>query len=321
MTPSQRRFGRYAWGVVAYNILVILWGAFVRATGSGAGCGDHWPDCNGEVIPWDASTETMIEFTHRATSGLALISTVVLLVWAFRAWPRRHRVRRAAAASMGFMLMEAAVGAGLVLLQLVAQNDSVARAWVMGVHLVNTFLLMGALTLTAWWGRGAPGRSGPLPRLVTGFLGVGVGLTLVLGASGGVTALGDTLFPVGTLVEGIQQDLSPTAHFLIKLRVLHPLFAVLTACWLVVAAAVTAGQRPAPMVRRAAGLLVAGLLAQITVGVVNLLLLAPTWLQLVHLLLADLVWMALVLLCAAALGAPDGQPRGVPSVAPEPSPS
>ena len=157
MTPSQQRFGRYAVGVVLYNIFVILWGAFVRATGSGAGCGDHWPDCNGEVIPWDAGTETLIEFTHRATSGLALLSTVVLIVWAFRAWPTRHRVRRAAAASMFFMVMEAAVGAALVLLELVAHNDSVARAWVMGAHLVNTFLLMGALTLTAWWGRGSAG--------------------------------------------------------------------------------------------------------------------------------------------------------------------
>lgn len=321
MTPSQRKFGAYAWGVVAYNILVILWGAFVRATGSGAGCGDHWPDCNGEIIPWNATTATLIEFTHRATSGLALISTVVLLVWAFRAWPRRHRVRRAATASMGFMLMEAAVGAGLVLLQLVAQNDSVARAWVMGVHLVNTFLLLGALTLTAWWGRGAPGRSSPLPGAVRLLLGVGVVLMLVLGASGGVTALGDTLFPVGTLIEGIEQDLSPTAHFLIKLRVLHPLLAVATAGWLVVAAAVTVGKRPAPMVERAAAVLVGGLVAQIVAGVVNLMLLAPTWLQLVHLLLADLVWMALVLLCAAAVGAPEGQSDGPASTAPEPSPS
>lgn len=321
MTPSQRKFGVYAWGVVVYNILVILWGAFVRATGSGAGCGDHWPDCNGEVIPWDAGTETLIEFTHRATSGLALISAVVLVVWAFRAWPRRHRVRKAAAWSVFFMLMEAAVGAGLVLLQLVAQNDSVARAWVMGVHLVNTFLLMGALTLSAWWGRGAPGQVSPLPGLVKGFLGVGVGLTLLLGASGGVTALGDTLFPAGSLAEGIAQDLSPTAHFLIKLRVWHPLLAVTTAGWLVVTSAITAGKRPAPMVRRAAGVLVAALLAQILVGAVNLLLLAPVPLQLVHLLLADLVWMALVLLCAAALGAPAPEPAGADLTRPEPSPS
>ncbi|MEC8423005.1 MAG: COX15/CtaA family protein [Myxococcota bacterium] len=319
MTPSEERFGIYAWGVVAYNVLVILWGAFVRATGSGAGCGDHWPDCNGEVIPWDAGTETLIEFAHRATSGLALLSAVVLVVWAFRVWPVGHRVRRAAAFSMLFMLMEAAVGAVLVLLALVAQNDSVARACVMGVHLVNTFLLMGALTLTAWWGRGAPGRVAPLPGVLRLFFVVGVGMTLVLGASGAVTALGDTLFPASSLAEGIAQDFSPTAHFLIRLRVLHPLLAVTTAGWLVVTAALAAGKRPSPAVRRAAMLLVGALAVQIFAGVVNLLLLAPTWLQLVHLLLADLVWIALVLLIAAALGAPRMQAAGAAPAGPEPS--
>ena len=316
MTASQVRLGRYAVGVVLYNILVILWGAFVRATGSGAGCGDHWPDCNGEVIPWDAGTETLIEFTHRATSGLALLSTVVLVVWAFRAWPARNRVRRAAAASMVFMLMEAAVGAALVLLELVAHNDSVARAWVMGVHLVNTFLLMGALTLTAWWGRGAPGPRGRLPGPLRAALGLAVVLTLVLGASGGVTALGDTLFPSGSLAEGIAEDFSPTAHFLIKLRVWHPLLAVVTAGWLVVVAALTAGARPATSVRRAAGALVGVVFLQVAVGAVNLLLLAPVPLQLVHLLLADLVWMALVLLCAAAVGSASTEPSGAESLRP-----
>jgi len=316
VTASQVRLGRYAVGVVLYNILVILWGAFVRATGSGAGCGDHWPDCNGEVIPWEAGTETLIEFTHRATSGLALLSTVVLVVWAFRVWPARHRVRRAAAASMAFMLMEAAVGAALVLLELVAHNDSVARAWVMGVHLVNTFLLMGALTLTAWWGRGAPGAAGGLPGPLRAALGVGVVLTLVLGASGGVTALGDTLFPSGSLAEGIAQDFSPTAHFLIKLRVWHPLLAVVTAGWLVVVAALTAGARPAKAVRRAAGGLVGVVFLQVVVGAVNLLLLAPVPLQLVHLLLADLVWMALVLLCASAVGSAPPEPSGAESPRP-----
>lgn len=321
MTPSQQRFGRYAVGVVLYNIFVILWGAFVRATGSGAGCGDHWPDCNGEVIPWDAGTETLIEFTHRATSGLALLSTVVLIVWAFRAWPTRHRVRRAAAASMFFMVMEAAVGAALVLLELVAHNDSVARAWVMGAHLVNTFLLMGALTLTAWWGRGAPGRVASLPMPVRAGLGIAVVLTLALGASGGVTALGDTLFPADSLADGIAQDFSPTAHFLIKLRVWHPLLAVVTAGWLIVIAGVTAGTRPAPMVRRAAAAVVTVVFVQVTVGAVNLLLLAPVPLQLLHLLLADLLWMALVVLCASAVGASPQDLAGEPPLQPVPSPN
>ncbi len=48
---SQAWFSRYAWGVLLWNVLVALWGAYVRATGSGAGCGSHWPTCNGEILP------------------------------------------------------------------------------------------------------------------------------------------------------------------------------------------------------------------------------------------------------------------------------
>ena len=149
-----KRFAIYAWGTLGYNILVILWGAVVRATGSGAGCGSHWPLCNGEVVPRAATTEMIIEFSHRLTSGLALISTVILLIWAYRRYEKGHIVRRAAQFAMFFMVTEALVGAGLVLLEYVAFNESVARAYWMAAHLINTFLLLAALTLTAWWASG-----------------------------------------------------------------------------------------------------------------------------------------------------------------------
>src|ERR1017187_2983546 len=86
-----RRFSQVAWGVLAYNMLVVLWGAFVRATGSGAGCGNRWPLCNGVIVPHAPRIETIIEFTHRATSGLALVSVAALCLWAFRLFPRGHR--------------------------------------------------------------------------------------------------------------------------------------------------------------------------------------------------------------------------------------
>src|SRR5437764_4034200 len=79
---------RYAWVVVAYNILVILWGALVRATGSGAGCGNHWPLCNGQVIPLSPRIDTVIEFTHRMMTGGASFIVLGLLVWTFRATVR-----------------------------------------------------------------------------------------------------------------------------------------------------------------------------------------------------------------------------------------
>src|SRR5919107_3429581 len=192
-----RRFARYAWFVTALTLAVILWGAFVRASRSGDGCGAHWPLCNGTVMPDASQAKTLVEFAHRATSGAAFLLVVALCVWAFRAFKRGHPVRAAAAASGFFIVTESLIGAGLVLLRLVADNASVARAVYLSVHLVNTFLLVAALALTAWWAaRGVAER----PRLSDFFRGrVGVALlgSLALGVSGAVAALGATLFSEG----------------------------------------------------------------------------------------------------------------------------
>src|SRR5690606_230459 len=144
MTEARKdptKFVRYAWFVTVYRLGIILRGAWVRITHSGAGCGDHWPTCNGEVIPFAPSTETMIEYIHRLTSGLSLPMVIVLIVWAFRLFPRGHRVRKATIGTLFFLLTEAAVGAGLVKFELVADNASVARAITASFHLVNTFIL------------------------------------------------------------------------------------------------------------------------------------------------------------------------------------
>ncbi|MCC6629615.1 MAG: COX15/CtaA family protein [Chloroflexi bacterium] len=298
------RFAIYAWGIVVYNVAVILWGAYVRASGSGAGCGSHWPVCNGEIVPRAAPIETVIEFSHRLTSGLALVGVLALIMWAFRAFPGGSHVRRAAVFSGGIMLLEALLGAGLVLFGLTAKNDSVARAIVMAIHLVNTFLLLGGLTLTAWWASGGRpmqlrGQGGLALALAGGVL-----AAIALGATGAVTALGDTLFPAGSLAEGIQQDLSPTAHFLVQLRVIHPVLAVLVGAYAVAIGVVSSILRRGDPTRRLALLLGGVYLAQLAVGVVNLSLLAPMSLQIVHLLLADLLWITLVLTAATALAAP-----------------
>jgi heme A synthase len=298
--PAQQRAARLAWATLLVNFFVIAWGAFVRASGSGAGCGDHWPMCNGELVPRAPAVETLIELTHRLTSGVVLLMTLATLILCWRAWPAGHRVRRAALVTMGFMLAEAGVGAAIVLLKKVGQDDSIGRAVIMAVHLGNTFLLLASNLIAARWATGAPavrlrGQGAPLVLLA-----VNLGLLLVLGASGAVTALGDTLFPAGSLAEGIAQDLSPTAHVLIRLRVFHPLGAVLVGGFTaVVAVAVGFGRGAAA---RRSALVVLGLfLTQITVGVVNLALLAPIWAQLVHLLLADAVWLSVVWLGMAAL--------------------
>lgn len=313
-------FRRLAWAVLAYNLLVIAWGAFVRATGSGAGCGAHWPLCNGEVVPRAPTAETLIELSHRLTSGLDGLLVLGLVVLAFRWFPRRHPVRTAVVLGFFFLLVEGAIGAGLVLFEMVAANESIARAWWMAAHLVNTFVLLGMLTLTALWARpeeAATGGTGRGRRFALVFAardpaawllaGAFAGM-MVLGASGGVAALGDTLFPAASFREGLAQDFSPTAHLLVRLRVLHPVLALGVGVYLVAAATMVAALRPArPAVRRAAHLVAGLFVAQIAVGLVNLALAAPVWLQLVHLLMADLVWIALVVLADAAL-----DPRAVP---------
>jgi len=300
MIRVMLRASRFAWGVLAYTVAVILWGAYVRATGSGAGCGAHWPLCNGEILPRSAEVATLIEFSHRLTSGLALLAVAALLIWTYRICGPAHPARRGAALSMFFMVTEAAVGAGLVLFQLVADNVSMARAMFMAVHLLNTFFLLGALALTAWWlsgraririrGRGA----------VAGALAVGCAGLLVAGASGAVAALGDTLFPSGSLAEALQADLSPGSHLLIRLRVLHPVLAAVAA-FLVATTALRYARGQSGRAVRTARAVAAIVAVQVALGLLNVVLLAPVWLQLVHLAVADAIWIGYVLLGAELL--------------------
>lgn len=304
---KNRRFATFAWSVLAYNILVILWGAYTRATGSGAGCGSHWPLCNGQVVPRAPEVETIIEFAHRTTSGLAGVLVIALVIWAWRAFPRGHLVRRGAILSLFFIIIEGAVGASLVRFEWVAGNDSVARAIAMAVHLVNTFILVGVLTMTAWWASTIDaGDTQPRSFLRAGesrgwLLGAALLLIVIVSAAGAVTALGDTLFPAGTLREGVARDFSPTAHFLERLRVWHPVLAVFSALYIFALLGKLSESVHTQLHRRimrAVQLLVA---LQIVAGVVNLVLLAPIFMQLLHLLLADLVWISLTLFALASL--------------------
>jgi len=302
------RFAKYAWFVLAFNLLVIVWGAYVRASSSGAGCGSHWPLCNGEIIPSSPTIKTIVEYSHRLSSGFALLLVVVMFLWAFRARAPKHQLRYTSAIAMFFMLMEAAIGAGLVLFELVAENKSIARALWMSAHLINTFLLVGMLAITAWVAMtGAQFKVRGQGSISWAFA-AAIVATLILGVSGAVTALGATLFPVMSLAEGLKQDLSPTAHILIRLRFFHPFIAVGVSGLLILTASVARALRPGASVRRWSTALIALVMIQLGAGAVNLLLHAPVWLQLAHLLLSDLVWIALVLLGCAALAQPAREP-------------
>lgn len=302
---TSRAFTNYAWFFLAYLILVILFGAWVRITGSGAGCGTHWPTCHGEIIPIDPSTETIIEFTHRLTTGILGILNIVLIVWAWKLF-RSRAAFWATIVTFIFILIESLIGARIVLAELVTDNDSVARAIVIAIHLVNTLMLTSAAALVAWWSTGRP-----IPRLSQGgtlnWLFAAAILSLVVTSmSGAITALGDTLFPVDpTLGEGlfarIRDDLSPVNHFLVRLRIFHPIIAIIASVYLLaltwLVRARFPGQQPETWALILSGLVV----FQVALGFLNIALAAPGWLQIVHLLLAQFVWLALVLLIDTVL--------------------
>jgi len=305
-TPQpHRRFARYAGCTLAVNIGVVLWGAYVRATSSGAGCGSHWPLCNGEVIPRAPSVETLIEYSHRLSAGLALLLVVGLVIGAWRLFKKGHPARLGAALSLVFMLSEAGIGAGLVLFELVADNASMARALFVATHMGNTFLLLGALVLTAHWAAGGKPISRPHKHPLRRLILLALLGTILIGMSGAVAALGDTLYPAGSLAEALEQDLSPTSHILIQLRKFHPLIAVGVSLLLLHLLGKVRRLKGrfalSRQARRHADLLNLLIYTQLAMGALNLVLLAPVALQLLHLLLADAVWLALVLTSAGSL--------------------
>lgn len=294
--PRRKAYARFAIFALGYALFVIIWGAAVRATGSGAGCGEHWPLCNGTVVPLEPSRQTLIEIFHRLTSGLTLVWGLILVRGAFKFYPKKHEVRRWAILSLLFVLLEAAIGAGIVLLGLVADNQSWLRAVYIAAHLVNTLLLVGSMTKLLWAAvpRGQQARSVLLNRarsrkaLRFAMLGV-----IVLSASGAIVALGDTLFPSASLAAGFMADFAENAHFLLRLRVWHPVLAVIFGLGmiLVIAPLWAVGSGRVQMWAKISISLVVG---QWAVGLSNLWLLVPLSLQLLHLFIAKLLWISLI---------------------------
>jgi len=219
-SPALRRF---SWGVLLYFVAVILWGTLVRATGSGAGCGDHWPLCNGTVMQHSARLDTIIEFTHRITSALSFFSAVALLVWTFAGTVRGHLARAAVVASVAFTLVEAILGALLVKLGLTAQSQSPLRPAYLALHLANTLLLLAALTLTAHLLNRRQGYLRGSIRLVTPLGAVAaIVVVMAVGVTGSLAALGDTLFPSASLGAALAQDFSSASSWLVRWRWAHP---------------------------------------------------------------------------------------------------
>jgi len=299
-TAGSGRIARFAWFVVAYNIAVILWGAYVRASGSGAGCGSHWPLCNGEILPTSGKMQTLIEFTHRVTSGFSLLLVSVLLIWCWRRTRKGDWPRYAAISAAVLLFNEALLGAMLVVFDHVGLDRSAGRAVFLCLHFANTLLLVAALTLTAKWLPTPNGRfafAGNRRECV--YVGVGLLCVMATGMTGSLAALGDTLFPTATLKASLAQDFSSGSHLLLRLRLFHPAMATVALfyiLWMLRKLSKGARESSATL-----PFLVTTLLAQVALGILNVLLLAPVWLQITHLMVAEIFWILLVVASADVL--------------------
>jgi len=285
---------RFAWVVVGYFVFVVLLGAVVRATDSGGGCGASWPLCNGDFYPHHPRLATIIEYTHRSTSGVCTILTALLTVWTFWRTPKGHRARKAVLWSIFFLVTEALLGAALVLKHWVESNVSTGRTIAQSIHFTNTLLLMGTLALTAWFLRD-DSEDFVGTRVSPGVAWLAAGSTILVGATGALAALADTLFPSPTLRAGMAADFAVGAPMLIRMRWLHPAAAAVG--FVCVVMLVRAQRRWDSIAHAVVGLLV----LQVLLGVADVLLLAPTWMQVLHLLGADLYWLMLVVLAGRTI--------------------
>lgn len=305
--PKLDKFAKYAWFVLVYNVVVILWGVFLRASKSGDGCGQHWLTCGGEVVPSAPELKTVIEFSHRITSALDGFIVIGLLVWAVLIWKRERsetnsRVLKMAIGSFVFVVVEGLLGAGLVLTGNTAETLTAARPFWMAAHLLTTLILLTFLTLAAWFASGGkPFNFAVAPKVKLFFLLAIFGFLLV-GMSGSVAALSSMIFPSANLTEGVAKDFSETSHVLLRLRVFHPVLSVALGVFLIFLAGwIKAKAGEDATVKRSANALSILILAQITWGTLTFLTLAPIVMQLVHLLLADAIWITFVLMTAAYL--------------------
>lgn len=299
--PRTIAAARFAWLTLCCNVAVVLWGAYVRATGSGAGCGNKWPLCGGNVLGTSARAQTIIEFTHRVTSGIALLMVAGLVIWCWRVTFRRSNwARYSAILAAVFLANEALLGAALVLLNHVAQDKSAGRIVFLCLHFGNTLLLLATLSLTAAWLSKGSGRFALIrkPREVI-VIGVGLFAAMLIGITGAVAALADTLYPATSLRSSVLQDFSTGAPALIHFRLVHPVIAMIATGYILWVIRMTSRRRG--HLSKLAISLVVLLSAQLSLGILNVLLLTPVWLQILHLFVGDVFWIALVLASANLL--------------------
>lgn len=296
------KFAKFTWFVLVYNIIVVVWGVFLRASKSGDGCGQYWLTCHNELIPTAPQMKTVIEFSHRIMSGLDFFIVLALMVLVLRKFAKGKQIRRFAVISFVFIITEALIGAGLVLTGNTAGANTAARPfWAIG-HLMNTFILIGSLSLTAWLASGRSEFSLKNKTKYIWLLIIGVIGFLFVGASGSLAALSSMLYETTSLIEGLQQDFAGSSPILLRLRISHPILSILVGVGLIFLAGYLKAKADGnKYVQKFSGVLSLLVLVQIVFGSLSLFLLAPILMQLGHLLIADLMWISFVLMWAAFL--------------------
>lgn len=296
---NQVRFARAALAFLLYNLATIAWGVFVRASKSGDGCGSHWPLCDGASTPLNGPVAKIVESSHRISTSLVGVLAIGMLIWAFRQFPKGHLVRRATAVTLGFAIVEGLIGAMLVKFQLVVNNDSAVRLFVMGAHVVSTFMLLGSIGVSAMAASDIdirPKWSGQ--RSVLAILGMSAFGMIFLAVSGAVSALGHTLRPTDNVLGAA---LNPQTFWMVRLQPLHPLIAISVGLYLLLAAGLIQHLRPDPLVTKATKWMMGLYGVQLALGALNIWLKAPIPMQMIHLAVADLNWVSLVAVSAYAL--------------------
>jgi heme A synthase len=279
--------------LVCYALIIILWGAFVRFSGSGDGCGAHWPFCHGRFVPDFFEPEVFIEFFHRAKSGFFGVLTIVLVFMSRREFASGHPIRTATLLVLLLTISEGLIGAGLVLFGWVGTDDSWQRVVVIALHFLNTIALLAALLWCAWTARFVESPSvvtlSSRQRRYAAFFVIAFILMIVTGS---MASLSNTLYPTDSLRSGLQADLSPDSPLLLRLRILHPLLAsalAIVLLWLL-------SHFSEPLSKRFRDRCAFLIIANVAIGAGTLLSLSPVAAKLLHLLCVDLIWIHFCLL-------------------------
>ena len=311
---SPRFFSCFCFSLLCFCLVVILWGAWVRISHSGDGCGAHWPDCQGQFLIDSSFTgKTWIEWIHRLLSAVFGLGVGLLVLLSFLPFSRGHTVRKSAIWVLLFTISEALIGAGLVLAGLTGGNVSFTRLLVMNLHVLNSLLLTGGLFICWRLSLGkrfekpfsyslSLGKRFEKPFSYSLFFGkqfkklfspFGISLWFFIVAfflivfSGSLSSLAVSLFPSQGLWEGLVLDWASGSHWLVRFRVWHPILALLlTGSFLFYYFGfLLPCSKKNKSLLRSHRIFILLLCVTLLSGLMNLLLLSPVWLKLTHLFL------------------------------------